>query len=147
MVNTARENASTQGLHPPHFSIVQTDLESELPLKSDSVNCIMSNCVINLLSSAAKASLFKELFRVLAPGGRLCIDDIVAKKDMPDAVRNDLASHVGCFAGALSSPEYEAVLREAGFQGELPFRRRFVRAYTSFSYCSARQSVGSFCLL
>ena len=73
----------------------------------------MSNCVINL--STDKPAVFRESFRVLAPGGRLAISDIVALRDIPSDVRNDLQAYAGCVSGAALVPEVEAMLAGAGF--------------------------------
>ena len=74
---------------------------------------IISNCVINL--SPEKARVFREAFRVLKPGGRLAVSDVVRTADMPDSVKKDLALYTGCIAGASSLPELEAMLQSAGF--------------------------------
>ena len=85
-----------------------------LPVADESVDVIMSNCVINL--STDKPAVFREAFRVLAPGGRLAISDIVAVRDLPDAIRSDLEAYAGCVAGAALASEVEGMLRGAGFQ-------------------------------
>jgi arsenite methyltransferase len=75
MISLARKNASKQSLKPPHVSFVHASLTEPLPIKSDSIDCILSNCVVNLLPMSGKASLFKEIYRVLKPGGRIVLDD------------------------------------------------------------------------
>lgn len=85
----------------------------EVPLPDRSVDVVISNCVINL--SADKPSVFSEMFRVLRPGGRLGISDVVAADHLTPQERADRGSHVGCIAGALSFEEYEAGLMAAGF--------------------------------
>lgn len=135
MIKRARENAKKKNLRPPHVAFVEAGLTQPLPIASDSIDCVLSNCVINLLPSDGKAKLFKEVFRVLKPGGRLCADDvstlaideeslfipdiwqIIAKQILPDAIRNDLASYVGCIAGAIQIDQYRDLIMGAGLQG------------------------------
>jgi len=84
MISLARRTAKKQNLCPPQVSFVQAALTEALPIASDSVDCILSNCVINLLPLSGKATLLKELHRVLKPGGRLVLDD-VRILSIPDA--------------------------------------------------------------
>ncbi|MCI0703490.1 MAG: arsenite methyltransferase [Planctomycetia bacterium] len=84
-----------------------------LPLPDNSVDCLISNCVINL--AADKSAVFREMFRVLKPGGRVAVSDIVLKKPLPDELAKSVAAYTGCVAGALVADEYERRLREAGF--------------------------------
>jgi SAM-dependent methyltransferase len=85
-----------------------------IPLPDNSVEVIISNCVINL--SSDKDAVFREAFRVLKPGGRLAVSDVVVRGDVPAAVRRHLELWVGCLAGALEDREYAAKLRGAGFE-------------------------------
>ena len=85
----------------------------EVPLEDSSVDVVISNCVINL--SADKSAVFREMSRVVKPGGRLGISDVVANDDLDAEQRAERGSYVGCIAGALSFSEYETGLREAGF--------------------------------
>ena len=87
----------------------------DLPLPASTVDVVISNCVINL--SADKPRVFAEMFRVLRPGGRLGVSDVVASNDLTAADRAERGSYVGCVAGALSFAEYEAGLRDSGFEG------------------------------
>jgi arsenite methyltransferase len=85
----------------------------KLPLPDNSVDVIVSNCVINLATD--KSSVFREMFRVLRPGGRVAVSDIALLRPLPDAIRRDVMAYVGCIAGAVSFAEYDAGLRDAGF--------------------------------
>lgn len=76
MISLARKNAAKKGLHPPHVAFVEALLTEALPIESDSVDCVLSNCVINLLPMEGKASLLKEVHRILKPGGRIVLDDV-----------------------------------------------------------------------
>ncbi|KAJ8590727.1 NAD(P)-binding protein [Rhizopogon salebrosus TDB-379] len=119
MVALARKNASKQGYKPPQVVFIQTQLTQPLPVETASVDCILSNCVINLLPAAGKAALLKEIYRVLKPGGRFVIDDIIGKKPFPDAIRFDLSGYIGCISGALELEEYRALMKDAGFTDAL----------------------------
>ncbi|MFA5890045.1 MAG: arsenite methyltransferase [Actinomycetota bacterium] len=87
----------------------------EIPLPASIIDVVVSNCVINL--SADKPRVFAEIFRVLKPGGRIGVSDVVSSNDLSTEDRATLGSHVGCIAGALSFAEYEANLADAGFTG------------------------------
>ncbi len=110
MVAKARENAGEAGYAKVEFRLGEIE---HLPVADASVDVILSNCVINL--SPDKPQVFREAFRVLRPGGRLAISDIVAMATMPEEMRNDLALYAGCIAGAATKAELETMLREAGF--------------------------------
>ncbi|HSS73684.1 MAG TPA: methyltransferase domain-containing protein [Gaiellaceae bacterium] len=109
MLSLARENAT--GVRNAHF--LKGDIEA-VPLPADSVDVAISNCVINL--STDKPAVFRELARVLVPGGRIAISDIVAEDRLSPAERAERGSHCGCVAGALSKSEYEQSLIEVGFE-------------------------------
>ena len=85
----------------------------KLPLPDASVDCVISNCVINL--AADKPAVFKEIARVLNPGGRLAVSDIALKKQLPAEIGNDLMAYVGCIAGAILIDDYRSWLEAAGF--------------------------------
>jgi len=87
----------------------------DMPLPDESLDVIISNCVINL--SADKSRVLSEAFRVLRPGGRLAVSDVVVRGSLPANVRRDLESWAGCVAGALEEDEYERLLLAAGFEG------------------------------
>jgi len=111
MVAKARENAGKAGYANVEFRLGEIE---HLPVADASVDVIISNCVINL--SPDKGRVFREAFRVLRPGGRLAISDIVATAPMPPEVRNDLSLYAGCMAGAAAIDELEDMLEEFGFQ-------------------------------
>jgi arsenite methyltransferase len=107
----ARRNAAQAGTRNAHF--LKGEIE-EVPLPAGSVDVAISNCVINL--STDKPAVFRELARVVAPGGRVSISDIVSDDELSPAERAERGSYCGCVAGALSKSEYESLLREAGFE-------------------------------
>jgi SAM-dependent methyltransferase len=110
MVRRARDNAAKAGLANVEFRLGEIE---HLPVVDGSVDVAISNCVINL--SPEKPQVFREAYRVLRPGGRLAVSDIVATSELPAAVRNDLALFTGCMAGAEDINTLERMLREAGF--------------------------------
>jgi arsenite methyltransferase len=110
MLALARANAEKAGATNVEF--LKGDIES-IPLPDASVDVIISNCVINL--AADKSKVLAEAFRVLKPGGRFAVSDVVIRGEVPDAVRQSLELWVGCVAGALTEEEFLAKLRAAGF--------------------------------
>ena len=84
-----------------------------MPLADASVDCVISNCVLNLVPD--KAAAFREIVRILKPGGRLAVSDIALKKPLPPEVSSNLLAYVGCIAGAILIDDYKAALLEAGF--------------------------------
>jgi ubiquinone/menaquinone biosynthesis C-methylase UbiE len=111
MLALAQENKARSGLTNVEF--LRGEIE-RIPLPPASVDVIISNCVINL--SADKRQVLREAFRVLAPGGRFAVSDVVLRGDIPPPVRRSVALFTGCVAGALSEDEFVAYLREAGFE-------------------------------
>ena len=110
MVSKARANAASGDYAHVEFRLGEIE---HLPVADGTVDVIISNCVINL--SPDKPAVFREAFRVLRPGGRLAISDVVAFADLPDDVRGDLALYSGCMAGASLISELEAILDSTGF--------------------------------
>jgi arsenite methyltransferase len=110
MLALARRNAAQAGATNVEF--LKGHIEA-IPLPAETVDVVISNCVINL--SVDKPAVFAETFRVLRPGGRLGVSDIVAEDHLTPEQRAERGSYVGCIAGALSQTEYETQLAEAGF--------------------------------
>jgi ubiquinone/menaquinone biosynthesis C-methylase UbiE len=110
MLALARENQRKAGAENVEF--LKGEIES-IPLPDNSVDVVISNCVINL--SADKDRVLREAFRVLKPGGRLAVSDVVTRGDVPAEVRQNMLLWVGCIAGALPDREYAAKLAQAGF--------------------------------
>jgi arsenite methyltransferase len=110
MLALAEENKRKSGLTNAEF--LKGEIES-IPLPDNSVDVIISNCVINL--SGDKDRVLKEAFRVLKPGGRFAVSDVVVRGDVPAAIKTNMELWVGCVAGALSDYEYVAKLAKAGF--------------------------------
>ena len=110
MLALARENQRKAGVDNVEF--LKGEIEN-IPLPESSIDVIISNCVINL--SADKDRVLKEAFRVLKPGGRLAVSDVVTKKGVPREIRNSILLWVGCVAGALEENEYRNKLAMAGF--------------------------------
>ena len=110
MISKARESVDKLGLSNVEFRLGEIE---NIPVADRSVDVIMSNCVINL--SPEKTKVFKDAFRALKPGGRLAVADIVATAELPREIREDLALHAGCVAGASQIHEVKAMLANAGF--------------------------------
>lgn len=111
MVSKARKNAEKAEFSNVEFRLGEIE---HLPIADNSADIIMSNCVINL--SPEKLRVYREAFRVLKPGGRLAISDIVATAPLPEEIRNDLALVGACVGGAATIEDTKALLEEAGFQ-------------------------------
>lgn len=110
MIERARSNAQRMNIQNVEFR--QGYLE-ELPVEPNSVNVIISNCVINL--SPDKAKVFGEAFRVLKPGGKLAVSDIVTDGPLPDAIKQSLSAWAGCVAGAVDASDYIGMMASVGF--------------------------------
>jgi len=110
MIERARVNAEAGGYANVEFHQATIDA---IPLPDASVDCIISNCVLNLAPD--KAAVFREMARILKPGGRLAVSDIALKRELPEAVAESMAAYVGCIGGAMHVDDYRAGLLTAGF--------------------------------
>jgi arsenite methyltransferase len=111
MVETARENAKKGRYRNVEFRLGEIE---NLPAADNSVDAVISNCVINL--SPDKRRVFAEAFRVLRPGGRVMISDIVLLRPLPRGIRQSIAAYVGCFSGALLKRSYVSIVKKVGFR-------------------------------
>jgi arsenite methyltransferase len=111
MVTKARANAKKGGYAHVEFRFGEIEA---LPVADATVDVVISNCVINLCPD--KRPVYREAFRALRPGGRLAVSDVVAREELPDAVRQDLSLYSGCLAGATVRSELVQILEEAGFR-------------------------------
>ena len=112
MIAKARENAARRGFDNVEFRLGEIEA---LPVETASADVVVSNCVLNLVPDKAKA--FAEIFRILKPGGRFCVSDIVLEGELPAGLRQAAELYVGCVAGALGRDEYIGIIRGAGFSG------------------------------
>jgi arsenite methyltransferase len=112
MVEKAKANAAKLGFTNVEFR--QGDIE-KIPVVSGTADVIVSNCVLNLVPN--KKNVFKEIFRVLKPGGHFSISDIVLVGELPDALKKNAEMYAGCIAGAIQKDDYLELIREAGFKG------------------------------
>src|SRR6266566_2796570 len=121
MLELAERNRAEAGIE--HVRFLKGVIEA-IPLPDNSVNVVISNCVINL--SADKRQVLREAFRVLVPGGRFAVSDILFQGHIPGAIRTDLEAWTGCIAGALEEETYRQLLAEAGFTAiEVEVTRRY----------------------
>lgn len=112
MIKVARTNAEKGGYTNVEFIEARI---TDIPLKEESADVVISNCVLNLVPDDEKPTTFKEIYRLLKSGGRVAISDLLSVRELPDAIKNNLAFYVGCVSGARSVGEYEKWLKEAGF--------------------------------
>jgi arsenite methyltransferase len=117
MLKLARQNAQKHGCTNVKF--VKGAITA-VPLESEIADCIISNCVVNLVPHSSKHLVFKEMYRLLRKGGRVAVSDLLSRKPLPPEIREDVAAYVGCIAGAAEVGDYELWLREAGFDGLYP---------------------------
>jgi len=110
MIEKARENAQKNDYQNVEFRLGEIE---NIPAADNATDVVISNCVINL--SPDKSRVFKEAFRVLKPGSRLMVSDIVLLKELPDFIRSSIAAYIGCISGAMMKEEYLAAIKEAGF--------------------------------
>jgi SAM-dependent methyltransferase len=134
MLALARANAATAGVENADF--VKGYIE-EIPLPDASVDVVISNCVINL--AADKAQVLREAARVLRPGGRFAVSDVIADGDMDAATRADMAQWTGCIAGALTRDEYRAALAAAGLVDVEVSETHRVHAHAASAIVRARR--------
>jgi arsenite methyltransferase len=133
MLDRARSNAAKLNLTNVAFHLATID---KLPLPDRSADCVISNCVINLAPD--KPAVFREIFRVLKPGGRLAVSDIALKKPLPPEIAADVMAYVGCIAGAVLIEDYEIDLRAAGFASvQIVDTRKDLNAYAKVENQSA----------
>jgi SAM-dependent methyltransferase len=111
MIERARANAQAGGYTNVKF--YQSTID-QIPLPDASVDCVISNCVLNLAPD--KPAVFREIARVLKPGGRVAVSDIALKHELPEAVAQSMAAYVGCIAGAIKIDDYKNGLLAAGFE-------------------------------
>ncbi len=111
MIEKARENAEEGDYRNVEFRLGEIE---NLPVADNSVDIVISNCVINL--SPDKRRVFMEAFRVLKPGGRLMVSDMVLLKELPDFIKNSIEAYIGCLSGAIMKDEYTEAMKAAGFQ-------------------------------
>jgi arsenite methyltransferase len=111
MIDRARANAESGGYNNVDF--YQSTID-QIPLPDASVDCVISNCVLNLAPD--KPAVFREIARVLKPGGRVAVSDIALKHELPEAVAKSMAAYVGCIAGAILIDEYRSGLSAAGLE-------------------------------
>jgi len=111
MIEKARENAGKGNYGNVEFRLGELE---NLPVDNDSVDKVISNCVINLTPD--KSRVFREAFRVLKPGGKLMISDIVLLKELPDFIKKSIEAYIGCISGAIQRDQYIELMKEAGFR-------------------------------
>ncbi|MBX7127117.1 MAG: arsenite methyltransferase [Cyclobacteriaceae bacterium] len=121
MIEKARINAETLGFHNVEFR--QGDIE-HMPVSANVANVIVSNCVLNLVPN--KDGVFKEIHRVLKPGGHFSISDVVLKGDLPHALQHDAEMYAGCVAGAIQRQEYLNLIHQNGFTNVTVQKEKFI---------------------
>lgn len=112
-----KANANKSHFDASNVEFIHAPITS-IPAPDNTADCIISNCVINLVPAEEKKLVFNEMFRLLKPGGRVAISDILARKELTDEMKKDMALYVGCIAGASQVGEYDSFMRNAGFKGK-----------------------------
>jgi len=110
MIEKARRNAQKTGYENVEFRLGEIE---NLPVADNSVDIVISNCVINLVPDKKRA--FQEMFRVLKPGGRMMISDLILLKELPSVVKESIGAYIGCLSGAILKEEYIGAIKDAGF--------------------------------
>ena len=111
MIHKANENKKKMGLENLEF--IKGDIE-DMPLADDSIDVVISNCVLNLVPDKDKA--FSEIFRILKDGGHFCVSDVVIQGTLPDVLKKDAEMYAGCVAGAIDMSDYTNIIEKQGFQ-------------------------------
>ncbi len=145
MIERARSNAIAGGYTNVEF--YQSTIDN-IPLPDSSVDCVISNCVLNLAPD--KPAVFREIARILKPGGRLAVSDIALKAELPGAIARSMAAYVGCIGGAIRMEDYRAGLLAVGFEHvEIVDSRKDLNAYAEVENqsgcCSPAMDEGSCC--
>jgi len=141
MIERARRNAA--GVTNAEFHLARME---ELPVPDGSVDCVISNCVINLAPD--KRAVLREVYRVLRPGGRVAVSDIALKRPLPPEIGRDLMAYVGCIAGAVLIDDYRQMLHDAGFRnGQVVDAGKDLNAYSQAgaAACCAPSGAGASC--
>lgn len=137
MLDLARHNAAEAGVSNVEF--LKGHIEG-IPLADDSVDVVISNCVINL--SHDKSKVLAEAARVLRPGGRFAVSDVIADEDMDEATRKDMQQWTGCIAGALTRAEFDEQLKAAGFENVEITETHRVHSHAGSAIVRARKPAG-----
>ncbi|KAL6169776.1 hypothetical protein ACJQWK_04772 [Exserohilum turcicum] len=111
----ARAKRNLENSDAKNISFIKSPITA-IPIESGTADVVISNCVINLVPHGQKALVFYEMARILKPGGRVAVSDILAKKPLPEDLQKDMATYVGCISGASLVGEYEEWLKSAGFR-------------------------------
>jgi len=136
MLEKARHNAEKGGYSNVEFRLGEIEY---LPVSDNSIDCIISNCVINL--SPDKPQVFSEAFRVLKPGGRLMVSDIVIIRELPEELKSSVAAIVGCVSGALKREDYLKTIQAAGFEDVEVFGENFFQIDTMLNDPTAKEII------